>query len=122
MRDMDKKRANDRERIRRLSTAGAAVGDPAAALRREVTSLRGQLNKAEREAVERQLEDEQREALQRVVREVEVPKWLVKGSAPKGGNGVPVLELSDWHTGEVVRPELVGGKTGTSSASAFSAC
>lgn len=38
----------------------------------------------------------------------EPPRWL-QGAAKAGTRGIPVLLASDWHHGEVVRPEEVGG-------------
>ena len=35
------------------------------------------------------------------------PKWLVKSSPATGAPGVPTLFLSDFHYGEVVRPDAV---------------
>lgn len=40
------------------------------------------------------------------------PDWLVRVSAKAGSPGVPVLVLSDWHLGEVVRPDEIGGRNG----------
>jgi hypothetical protein len=37
------------------------------------------------------------------------PKWLVKDAGPAGARGVPMTLWSDWHFGEVVRPEEVAG-------------
>jgi hypothetical protein len=37
------------------------------------------------------------------------PKWLTPGKPPLGHRGTPVALWSDWHYGEVVRPEEVGG-------------
>ena len=39
----------------------------------------------------------------------EPPAWLNPLKKPKGSRGVPVMIWSDWHYGEVVRPEEVGG-------------
>ena len=36
------------------------------------------------------------------------PKWLVKSSPATGAPGVPTLFLSDFHYGEVVKPDAVG--------------
>ena len=35
------------------------------------------------------------------------PKWLIKSSPAKGAPGVPTLFLSDFHYGEVVKPDAV---------------
>lgn len=42
-------------------------------------------------------------------RSPEPPAWLVKQIKHDGVRGVPVTIWSDWHYGEVVRPEEVGG-------------
>lgn len=39
----------------------------------------------------------------------EPPKWLTPAKHPKGSRGVPCTIWSDWHYGEVVRPEEIGG-------------
>ena len=62
------------------------------------------------EADKRAADDAEVEALRRVAAVVEPPKWLAPTASPVRGPGVPTLELCDWHTGEVVRPELVAGK------------
>jgi len=36
------------------------------------------------------------------------PKWITKSSPATGNPGVPTLFLSDFHYGEVVRPEAIG--------------
>jgi len=40
---------------------------------------------------------------------IEEPDWLVKDGGRSGVAGVPVTNWSDWHYGEVVRPEQVEG-------------
>lgn len=42
-------------------------------------------------------------------RSPEPPAWLTKSSGKIGQRGTPVCLWSDWHFGEVVRPEEVGG-------------
>lgn len=37
------------------------------------------------------------------------PEWLIKTKPGKSGAGVPTLMLSDWHFGEVVKPEEING-------------
>lgn len=37
------------------------------------------------------------------------PKWLVKSNPPKNSPGVPTLFASDWHWGEVVDADQIGG-------------
>lgn len=39
----------------------------------------------------------------------EPPKWLTPARSPKGSRGVPCTIWSDWHYGEVVRKEEIGG-------------
>jgi hypothetical protein len=41
--------------------------------------------------------------------ETTAPDWVIETKAPTNGPGVPTLFLSDWHWGEVVRPEMVDG-------------
>ena len=38
-----------------------------------------------------------------------VPTWLLGNKAPKSAPGVPTLFASDWHWGEVVDPQQIGG-------------
>lgn len=43
--------------------------------------------------------------------DVKVPGWVLQPpKAPNRGPGVPTLFCSDWHYGEVVRPEEINGK------------
>lgn len=116
MRDMEKKRANDRERIRKMSAAAKAHPDPTGALRRRNAELQKKLWTAERELAERREADEERLALRRAIARVEVPTWLAQTHSPTRGPGVPSLLLTDWHTGEVVKPERIGGKNAYSRA------
>ena len=39
----------------------------------------------------------------------EPPKWMVPATKQHGSRGVPCTIWSDWHYGEVVRPEEIGG-------------
>lgn len=40
---------------------------------------------------------------------LETPNWLVKSRPGKSGAGVPCTIWSDWHLGEVVKPEEING-------------
>mgnify|MGYP001565700385 CR=1 FL=1 len=46
--------------------------------------------------------------LKTAVNQVEVPDWLVDPRAAISAPGVPTLECSDWHVGEVVKPSQIG--------------
>jgi predicted phosphodiesterase len=79
-----------------------------AALKQQIRLLKGQLRKSEKE------EDtaaKVRETLYNLsARSPEPPKWLDPIKTKKVGNrGCPMTLWSDWHYGEVVRPEEVGG-------------
>jgi hypothetical protein len=106
---MEKKRANDRDRIRRMSNASKATPDGGAALRARVAEVERDLRAAQKVVRAHDAEREEREAMRRAVAEVEVPTWLVSTGKPKKGPGVPSLLLTDWHIGEVVRPERING-------------
>lgn len=87
-------------------TANSPVLDAAAKLATEVKMLKRQLASMQKDqdtaAVIRQ------EIFDLSARSPEPPKWLLKPGKP-GFRGVPMTMWSDWHYGEVVRPEEVAG-------------
>lgn len=110
MEDKDQKRARDRNRVRHLTAAAKTQPTDIKKLLARITEQDKIIAAAEKELATRRALDEQQAALRRVVHEVEVPRWLITPTAPTKGPGVPSLELSDWHSGEVVLPERVRGK------------
>jgi hypothetical protein len=41
--------------------------------------------------------------------EPKIPSWVVDANPPRGTPGVPTLLCSDWHWGEVIDPNQIGG-------------
>lgn len=77
-------------------------------LKDEVTRLKRQLTDARRESIE--AEDVRRDIFGLAGASALPPEWLTETrTAPGGVTGVPMLLCSDWHLGEVVRAEEVGG-------------
>lgn len=69
-------------------------------LKRDLTAAQREADTAERVRTE---------IYNLAARSPEPPKWLTPATTPKGARGVPVTIWSDWHYGEVVRPEEIGG-------------
>ena len=68
--------------------------------RRDVSALQREADTAERIRTE---------IYNLAARPPEPPKWLTAPSKAQGARGVPCTIWSDWHYGEVVRPEEIGG-------------
>jgi hypothetical protein len=73
-----------------------------------IADLQAQLKEAKSRADTADLVREWIGSAQEALTQVEPPKWL---SEPKkvGAPGVPTIQLSDFHWGEVVKPEQIGG-------------
>lgn len=90
----------------RKLTAQTILRDPAEKFKLENASLRAEVKRL-------QHEEETAAAIRKQIWKMEAhdpspPEWLMREG--KGGQrGMPVLFASDWHYGEVVRPEEIGG-------------
>lgn len=87
-------------------TAQTVLRDPAEKLRIENASMRAEIATFKRE-------EETAAAIREQIWKLEAhdpapPEWLIKEGA-NGFRGMPILFGSDWHYGEVVRPEEIGG-------------
>lgn len=71
-----------------------------AQLKRDLTAAQREADTAERIRVE---------LYNLASRSPEPPKWLAKAKSTENHRGMPMTIWSDWHYGEVVRPEEVGG-------------
>lgn len=85
----------------------SAKGNSPEALRQQVNLLRKQLK-------DRQFEEDTAARIRQVIYGLashtpEAPAWLAKESKASKQRGCPVTIWSDWHYGEVVRKEEVGG-------------
>lgn len=79
----------------------------------EMARLRRELKQAHRDAADDALVRESIFGLS--AKPLDPPDWLVAPPTGKGGPGVPVALWSDWHWGEVVRAEEVGGRNAFSA-------
>lgn len=80
----------------------------------EVEKLKEQNRRLQRDIKALNREQDTAEAIRREIfglaeRTPEPPKWLNQRPTGKGSRGTPMVLWSDWHWGEVVRPEEVGG-------------
>lgn len=87
-------------------TADSPLRDPLEAARADLKRVRAELAAVHKH-------NDTAEEIRRVIyglREVPVepPRWLIKDAGIEGP-GMPMLLCSDWHAGEVVRKEEVGG-------------
>lgn len=111
--------------------ASAASGIPESTMRRRVAAaktrklgatahlstedkLRFELQRARRDITALTREADSAERIRTEIfglsqRAPEPPAWLAPAKAPLGHRGTPMTLWSDWHYGEVVRPEEVGG-------------
>jgi hypothetical protein len=76
--------------------------------------LKMALNRANRDLRALHRENDTAEAIRTEIyglasRTPEPPKWIDPKKSPAGSRGMPMTIWSDWHYGEVVRPEEVGG-------------
>lgn len=88
-------------------TPHTTIKDPLTKALADVKSLRARVAELERE-------DESAEAIRAEIWKIaehspEAPKWLSRDTGANGARGMPVLLASDWHYGEVVQPDEVGG-------------
>lgn len=87
-------------------TAQTVLRDPLERSKAEVAALKEQVRNLQRE-------EESAAAIREQIwkiaaRDPEPPEWLVRDG--RGGHrGMPLLMASDWHYGETVKPEEVGG-------------
>lgn len=85
----------------------AAEGREKTRLADEVSRLRGELRAAHRAEIDA---TQVREAIFGLAAKTpSPPEWLLSSAPGGSAPGVPVLMWSDWHLGEVVKPEEVGG-------------
>lgn len=94
------------EAISRGLTAQTVIRDPVAKLQAENADLRQQVKELQRE-------EETAAAIREQIWKLEAhdpnpPTWEIK-PGKTGHRGMPMLLASDWHYGEVVRPEEIGG-------------
>ncbi len=99
-------RSSVREAKRRGLTAKSKVMDEVAVLKTKLKMAEAELASVERvnieaSAIRQQIFDLNAET-------PDPPKWLTKLHPPKS-SGVPCMLWSDWHHGEKVRPEQIGG-------------
>lgn len=88
-------------------TADTPIMDEAAKLRIEVQRLNADIRALQREADT--AEKIRTEIFNIAARTPEPPAWLRSVVRNQGARGTPMTLWSDWHFGEVVRPEEVGG-------------
>lgn len=93
-------------RVRGL-TADSAIQSPHDKLKIENTALRRDLKRVQKDADS--AEAIRKEIFGLAARSPEPPAWLSGTTHKVGSRGVPTMIWSDWHYGEVVRPEEVGG-------------
>jgi transposase-like protein len=87
-------------------TAATVVKDPMVKLRAENAALKQQVAQLEREE---ETAAHIRETIYKIAAyDPDPPKWLVE-NGKNGFRGMPTLFASDWHYGEVVRKNQVGG-------------
>jgi hypothetical protein len=84
------------------------------ALAEEVRKLRLSQRTMQAALNERKKEEDTAEAIRRRVYELaahspDPPEWVLRDTGASGKRGVPCTIWSDWHRGEVVRSEEVGG-------------
>lgn len=87
-------------------TAGSTVYDKEAKLSIEVKQLKRQLETIQRD--QDTAETVRKHIFDLSAHTPDPPKWLIQ-PGKSGARGVPNVMWSDWHYGEVVRPEEVGG-------------
>ena len=87
-------------------TAQTVIRDPVEKLKSENAALRQQVKQLQKEEETAAAIREQVWKLE--AHDPEPPEWLLK-TGTNGFRGMPMLFASDWHYGEVVRPEEIGG-------------
>jgi hypothetical protein len=93
-------------RVREL-TADSAIQSPQDKLKIQNAALLRDLKRVQKDADS--AEAIRKEIFNLAARSPEPPAWLSGASHKVGSRGVPTMIWSDWHYGEVVRPEEVGG-------------
>lgn len=88
-------------------TASSAVQDEREKLRAKVKTLEAALRESQREADT--AEEIRRKIYELAARRPEPPEWVIRNAGPNGKRGTPCTIWSDWHRGETVRAEEVGG-------------
>lgn len=110
-RDMGMASGAGREWARKARDRGLVAGPPKmtaeAKLRIANAQLKRDLTAAQREADT--AERIRTEIYNLASRSPEPPKWLIPAKRERGARGVPCTIWSDWHYGEVVRKEEIGG-------------
>lgn len=88
-------------------TADTPIRDPLAKAKAELADARRDIKQLQKEHDTAELI---RQKIYRLAeRTPEPPEWVDPVEKPSGSRGVPVMIWSDWHYGETVRPEEVGG-------------
>ncbi len=104
-------RSSFKDRVQTGTDRGLHEGMPAldktAKLEMEVKTLRAQVaqDRAEQESAERI----RAEIWKLAARPADPPAWVTKPTGRSENRGMPITIWSDWHYGEVVRPEEVAG-------------
>jgi predicted phosphodiesterase/DNA-binding Lrp family transcriptional regulator len=96
-----------KEAEQRGLTADTPIRNPLEKAKAELVAARADIKKLQKE-------HDTAEAIRRKIyglaeRTPEPPEWVDPEVRVKGNRGVPMMLWSDWHYGEVVRPEEVGG-------------
>lgn len=84
-----------------------ALAETVRKLRIETNALKAELRHSRQE--QDSAEEIRRRIYEIAARSPEPPEWTYRDSGPSGKRGTPSCLWSDWHRGEVVRPEEVGG-------------
>lgn len=100
-----------RTALRQARAVGLDIGEARMSvedkLRIEVAALKRDLKSAQRE--NDTAERVRTEIFNLASRSPDPPKWLASSKGKSDSRGMPMTIWSDWHWGEVVRPEEVGG-------------
>jgi transposase-like protein len=83
-------------------------------IRNPLEKAKAELKSARKDIAQLQKEHDNAETIRRIIyglaeRTPEPPAWINPVKGAEGSRGVPMMLWSDWHYGEVVRPEEVGG-------------
>lgn len=84
-----------------------ALADEGRKLRAKVKTLEAALRSAQKE--DDTAEEIRRRIYEIAARSPEPPAWTVRDTGASGKRGIPTMIWSDWHRGEIVRPEEVNG-------------
>src|SRR5882724_2175983 len=107
--DCDRNSLN--ERINEAKKRGLTADTP---IRDELSKTKAELVSAKADIRMLQKEHDTAESIRNRIyklaeRTPEPPEWINSVKGAEGSRGVPMMLWSDWHYGEVVRPEEVGG-------------